>query len=415
MGYRLHAFKGISWMWFLRGSTRGITFVRLAILARILTPAQFGVFGVATLILSFLEILTETGINIFLIQEKDDIKSYIDSAWAVSILRGIIIAGFLLISAPLIANFFHSPGSKVVIQLIALVPFIRGFINPSIIYIQKEIQFHKEFYLRTTLFVLDATVSVVAAYVTKDVKSFAYGLIVSAIAEVIFSYLFFKPVPRFNFEILKVKKIIRRGWWVTITGIFSYIAENGDNATVGKVMGPAPLGLYQIAYNLSTLPISEITNVVNAVVFPVYSKFSNDKERLKRAFFKTTFLSSLLAFFLGLFIFIFTKEIILIIAGPNWLGAIPAIKVLSVYGVLRTVFGNFSPLALSVQKQDYVAKMTLFRCIGLAITIIPFTLKYGLVGAGYSALISILIEIPMVLYFLNKIFSFTSIKTAKSI
>lgn len=136
---------------------------------------------------------------------------------------------------------------------------------------------------------------------------------------------------------------------------------------------------------------------------------------MKRAFFKTTFLSSLLAFFLGLFIFIFTKEIILIIAGPNWLGAIPAIKVLSVYGVLRTVFGNFSPLALSVQKQDYVAKMTLFRCIGLAITIIPFTLKYGLVGAGYSALISILIEIPMVLYFLNKIFSFTSIKTAKSI
>src|SRR3990167_7344642 len=99
MGYKTDAFKGISWIGILRASTRGITFVRLAILARILSPAQFGVFGIATLVLSLLEIITETGINVFLIQKKD-IKSYINSAWIVSIVRGFIIAIFLFALAP---------------------------------------------------------------------------------------------------------------------------------------------------------------------------------------------------------------------------------------------------------------------------------------------------------------------------
>ena len=160
MGYSSAAFKGVSWMGFLRISTRLITFVRLAILARILIPAQFGVFGVATLVLSFLEVLTETGINVFLIQKRDEADKYINSAWIVSILRGCLIFLILAITAPFIANFFNSPESQKIILLIAFVPLIRGFINPSIINIQKEIQFQKEFYLRSILFFTDSLSSV---------------------------------------------------------------------------------------------------------------------------------------------------------------------------------------------------------------------------------------------------------------
>src|SRR3990167_1370921 len=193
MGYRTDVFKGISWMGLLRGSTRAITFVRLAILARILTPAQFGVFGIASLMLSFLEIITETGINIFLIQEKRDIKEYINSAWMVSILRGILISILLFGLAPFIVDFFNSPESERVIYIIAFVPLIRGFINPSIIYIQKDIQFHKEFYLRLVLFAVDASVAVFAAFITRSAESFAYGLIASAFLELFLSFVFFKP------------------------------------------------------------------------------------------------------------------------------------------------------------------------------------------------------------------------------
>lgn len=404
MGYTSRALKGISWMGVLRVSTRSITFLRIAILARILSPSQFGVFGVASLILALLEILTETGINIFLIQQKDDIKKYLSSAWIVSIVRGCLIAIVLILSAPYVVNFFHSPESYPVIILIAFVPFIRGFINPSIIKIQKEIEFKKEFYLRLIIFTVDALVAIIFAFITKSTESFAYGLIVSAILEVTLSFIFFKPLPSLSFDLEKIKLIIRRGWWVTLTGIFSYSAENGDNIAVGRLLNTSSLGIYQVAYKFSTLPISEITDVVNKVVFPVYSKFSEDKDRLWKAFIKVSLTSSVLAVFLGAFIFLFAEQIIFLLLGSLWMEAVPVVKILAFYGVLRTIFGNFSPVFLAMHRQDIVAKMTSFRVSALLITIVPFINMYGLIGAALSVLISILVEIPIVLYFSYKVF-----------
>src|SRR5947207_350314 len=119
MGYKSDALKGISWITLLRGLTRAITILRLSILGRLLTPVEFGFFGIASLLLSLLEILTETGINVFLVQEKRELKTFIDSAWVVSILRGIILTIFIIILSPFISAFFNSPDATHIIMLIA--------------------------------------------------------------------------------------------------------------------------------------------------------------------------------------------------------------------------------------------------------------------------------------------------------
>lgn len=398
MGYKIPAIKGITWMGLLRASTRVIAFLRLAILARVLSPAQFGVFGVAILVLSFLEVITETGINVILIQNKDKSNNYINSAWLVSILRGTLIAALLVIFAPFISMFFKSPESYEILLLIALVPFIRGFINPSIINIQKNIEFHKEFYLRSSLLIVDASVAIITALITKSAVSMAYGLIISAILEVILSFVLFKPWPKLIIEIDKIKYIFSRGWSVTLTGIFLYLSENLDNITVGRIMGVNYLGIYQNAYKISTLTISEIAEVVNKVTFPVYSKFSDDKLRLAKAFKKVIFSSSSIAILFGLFIYIFAELIVRIILGPNWLSAVSVVKILSIYGVLRTIFGNVPPLLLSLGKQKYVATIVFVRFIALAIVIVPMVNKFGMEGAAYAMVISVIVEIPLMIY-----------------
>src|SRR3989344_8426054 len=127
MGYTKDTIKGISWIGVLRFSTRGVSFFRTVVLARLLSPIQFGVFGIAILITALLEVLTETAVNVFLIQEKEDIEKYINSAWVISILRGILISILILLSSKFVSDFFHSPESLFLLQLISLVPLIRGF------------------------------------------------------------------------------------------------------------------------------------------------------------------------------------------------------------------------------------------------------------------------------------------------
>lgn len=405
MGYTRDTVKGISWIGGLRVITRVISYLRTAIIARILSPAQFGIFGITTIILSLLEIITETGINAFLIQHNEDIKKYINTAWIISIIRGLIIAMLIFFSAPLIASFFGTQEATFPIRLISVVPLLRGFINPAVVQFQKDLHFHKEFYYRVAIFFVESLSSIILVFMLKSPTALVWGLIIGALFEVSISYVFVKPYPKpiFNFEI--GKHIFHRGKWLTLTGIFTYLFHNGDNIVVGKVLGAAPLGIYDMAYKLSSIPITEISVVINQVTFPIYVKIGHDKKRLWAAFIKTISLVSIVCIFIGIGLFFFANEIVQIILGPKWLSAIPVLKVLVLYGVVRGIASTADSLFIGLKKQEYITIINLSGLVVLAIIIIPMVRSYGLIGVGYSVTFATLATIPFVLYFLRKIFS----------
>lgn len=386
----------------LRGSTRVLAFIKILILARILSPNEFGLFGIAMLFLSLLEIISETGINIFLIQEGEDIDSFIDTAWIVSILRGTLIALVLFLLAPVISHFFNSPQSLNVIYLISIAPFIRGFINPSIVKFQKNLLFAKEFVFRLLIYFLDASVAIIVALITHSAISLVYGLLAGAIFEVIVSHLFVKPKPKLKFIKDKLRLIINRGKWITFAGIFNYLFENIDDAVVGRLLNTTYLGTYQMAYKVSSLPMTEVSDVIQKVTFPVYTKIAGDKERLKKAFIKSLLATSIAVLPIGLILFFFSQEVVLILLGPKWLSVVPVIKALSFFGVVRAITETTYPLFLSLKKQNYVSLITLFSILGLIITIFPLVKNFDIVGAGISSLIGALFAIPITIYLLNK-------------
>src|SRR3972149_9018400 len=403
MGYTKQALKGISWMSLFRVISKIFFFLKIAILARVLTPSQFGVFGIASIVLALLEILTETGINIILIQAKKDIKEYLSSAWVVSIIRGIFIFLIIILLSPFISSFFNTPDAFGILLLISLVPLIRGFINPAEIQFRKELNFKYEFWFRTILFLVDATVAIIFALITQSVYSLVIGLLAGALLEVMLSFVLIKPTPKLKLNSNYLKDILHKGKWITAYGIFNYLSENGDNIFVGKMLGSSSLGIYQMAYKLSILPISEVSDVVSQVVFPVYSKIEQDTKRLLKAYFKTMALTILGAVVIGGIIFLFPKEIVTIILGSQWLLAVPVLKVLSIYGIFRTLSGPSSALFLAKGKQNYVTLMNFIRFATIVITIYPFVLMFGMVGAGYSVLISVLIELPVIVFFIIRI------------
>ncbi len=386
MGYTTQTLKGISWIGILRGTTRIVSFAKIAILARLLSPAQFGVYGVAALALSFLDVLTETGVNVILVQEKDDIDRHISSAWIVSIIRGIFMSLVLLAIAPFVSGFFRSPDSLFLLQLISIVPLLRGFINPSIVKFQKELQFKKEFLYRTILFTIDASTAVIVALATRTAASIVVGLIVGVVAEVVLSFFVAKPRPTLRFEYSYLAKIFHRGKWVTLSGVFQYLFQNVDNIVVGRMLGTGPLGLYQLGYSVSILPISEVADVVSKVTFPVYTKIAHDTQRLQKAFLRTVITIAFVTIPFGIVLFLFPEQLVTMVFGKQWVGVAPALRILAVFGVIRSIFGFFATLFLSVEKQEYVAIATLASIGAMGIVIVPFVNEFGLIGAAYAAL-----------------------------
>ena len=390
-------------MGLLRGSTRAIAFLKIAVLARLLTPEIFGIFGIALLVLAFLEMLTETGINIFLIQENKKLSEYVNTAWIVSVVRGLIIGLILIAFAPLISNFFKSPGSLNILYIMSIVPILRGFINPSIVKYQKNLEFNKEFLLKFTIFFFDAFVAIVLAAITGNASSLVYGLIAGVVLEIIISFAFVKPRPKLSVEVNKVKKIINRGKWITLAGMFDYLFRQGDDIVVGKLINTNSLGIYQMAYKITTLPIQETGEVFNKVTFPIYTKFIDDKKRLRKAFFKVGATISLFVIPFGLILIIFTEELVVILLGNNWLSVIPLIKPLAFFGIFKAIMASANPLFLAAKKQEYVTYYTFVSIFGLFISIFPLISKYQTVGAAWAAVIGAFLSFPVIIYYTYKL------------
>ena len=403
MGYLKDTIKGLSWMTAFRVLYRLIGIVRIAIIAHILTPFSLGVFGIVTIVLGFLEIITETGINIFLIQEKDDINGYINTAWVVSIIRGFLISVLIFVLAVPVSGFFNSPGSKNLLYIAALIPIIRGLINPSIVKFQKELQFNKDFLYRILIFSVESIVSVLGVIITKSIYALVFGLLAGALFEVIYTFIVARPWPKFEFNLIRTKKVIDRGKWVTLFGVFDYIYTQSDNIVVGRLLGLAPLGIYQNAYKISTTPLTEVGDIFFRVTFPVFSKISGDAARLKKAFLKNTLVNFILMSLAGIFIFVFAAPIVHILFGKGWEVAIPVVKLLSILGVVRGVASSTGSLLIAKEKQKYTAIVTMVSALGLWATIIPFTRNYGIIGAGLSAIVGTLISIPFTIYFTRRV------------
>jgi len=384
--------------------TKAVAVGKIAILARILSPSQFGDYGIALLVLGFLEVLTETGINVFLIQEKGNPETFLDSAWVVSIIRGTLMALLIIISGPFVLSFFRASGIINLFYLIAAVAFVRGFINPMEVIFQKKLEFMKVFAFQGGLYLLDAGVAITLGLLTHSESAMIISMLTAAIAEVILSFIVFREHPKLVLEKEKFMKVIQSGKWVTGAGIFGYLFQNIDNVVVGRVLGTTNLGYYQQSYSVSTLPVSGVSDIFNKVMFPVFVKISDDMTELKKSFYKAIGAIFSLALIFGIIILVFARPIILIFLGPKWLVIEPVLKVLGIFGVLKSILNSTYSLFLSLKMQKAVMLSELFGIIGMGIVIYPMVIKFGIVGAGYSTIIAVICSMPVVIINIKRIF-----------
>jgi lipopolysaccharide exporter len=406
MGYRKDVIKGVSWIGSLRFFTKAIGLIETLILARILAPSQFGAYGVALLALGVLEVLTETGVNVFLVQERD-IEKYLDSAWCVSIARGVIISLLLVFLAPFIAAFFHSPESLQLLYLMSFVPILRGLINPSVVKFQKELLFGKDFSYRVSILAIDTVVSILVTYITHSPIGIIIGLLTGVIFEVLLSFFIIGPRPHFTIHRSYLSLLFHRGKWVTAAGFADYLFENVDNLAVGRMLGTGALGVYQMAYALAVIPLSELGKVFVHVTIPIMVKIVGDPVRVRRAFLQMVSVVGVMALPLVI-AFIFYPEIAVFLLGEKWREIASVLPILVIVGYSRALLGTSSALFISMKRQDYTAFRTVITIGGMLAVLVPFITQFGIRGAAISALIGSFVSLPFTIYFIRQILRFNA-------
>jgi O-antigen/teichoic acid export membrane protein len=376
--------RGGIWVFALRITNRGLGFIRTIILARLLAPHDFGLLGVAMLAIATLETFSQTGFQAALIQKKENVESYLDTAWTVSAIRGIVLFLILFLSAPVIAKFFNSPQATLIIRVIAVSTLLSGFRNIGILFFQKELEFNKQFIYELSATLVDITVAISLAIILRNVWALVWGGLAANFVRLFMSYMLHPYRPRIRFEKEKFQDLFGFGRWVLGSSILVFLITQGDDIFVGKMLGVAALGFYQMAYLISNLSATEITHVISQVTFPAYSKLQDDLTKLREAYLKILQLTTFISIPLAGGIFIFAPEFTKIFLGDKWMPMVPAIEVLVLAGLLRSISATTGPVFQAVGKPEIVTKWQPVRLFVLLAIIYPFTVQWGILGTSLA-------------------------------
>ena len=380
--------KGGMWVFSLRGVEKILGLVKLVILARLLSPNDFGLFGIALLAMSTLETFSQTGFQTALVQKKEGIAQYLDTVWTASVIRGSILFIIILFSAPYVALFFNTPKASLIIQVIGVSMFLGGFTNIGIIYFQKELEFNRQFAYRLTTTVVEFVVVISAALIFKNVWALVFGLLAGSLVGVVVSYVIHPYRPHFRLDLSKARELFGFGRWVFGSTILIFLITQGDDAFVGKFLGATMLGFYQMAYRISNMPATEITHVISQVTFPAYSKMQDNLSRLKEAYLRVLHLTAFLSFPIAGLIFILAPDFTQLFLGEKWMPIVPAMQVLVLAGLIRSIQATTGPIFLSINKPDLEPRWQMIRLLVLVILIYPFSIHWNILGTSMAVFFS---------------------------
>jgi len=384
--------QGGGWVFLLRIFQQLFSLVRITILARILAPNDFGMMGVAMLTMSILETFSQTGFQQALVQKKEDISSYLNTAWTVLVFRGFILFVILYSMAPYVAIFFGTTEVKLIIRVVGVSILLQAFTNIGVIYFQKELEFNKQFFYQLSGILTDFIASVSAVLILKSVWALVFGLLAGNIARCVGSYLIHPYRPRLRVNWKKAKELSGFGKWVLGSNILFFLVTQGDGIFVGKLLGIVPLGFYQLACKISNMTTTEITHVVSQVSFPAYSILQNELTRLKRSYLKVLRLTAFFALPTAGFIFAAGPVFVHLFFGEKWMPMVPAMRILVVAGAARSIMATTGPVFSAIGKPRIETEWQIVRFILLACFIYPLANNFNIVGVSYAVLISTVIS-----------------------
>jgi O-antigen/teichoic acid export membrane protein len=399
--------KGGYWVFAIRAATQALGFAKSIIVFNFLFNQNLELIIVANLLMAILTTSTESGFHAALIQKKDDIADSLDTAWVIDIVRGVLLFALIYLIAPWFASFRVTPEDVPlaigVIRAMGACFLIRAFQNIGIVYFQKELQFHKTFWLTMAGTLTDIVLSIVLVLVFKSVWGYVIAHVAAAVVNLAMSYLMCPYRPKFHFVPEKARQLWKFGKWLFGGNIIGYLLNEGDDWFVWFYLGGGPLKLYRYAYNFANMPATHITNTISLVSFPAYSKIQHDLPRLREAYLKVLQATALISVPMAFLIFVLGPDFVRLFLVKESHAMIPIIQILAFKGFL-TVFGSNCPsLFRALGKPKYSLYLMCICFTGLLISIYPFTKMWGITGTALSTIFASLATGPWVFYMLKEL------------
>ena len=309
------------------------------LLARLLTPADFGLMSLALIVLGFLRPLGDLGIGRALVQRSNLSGSHVRIAFTFSILLGMALTLLVFLGAPLGGLIMRDPRVTQVLRVLAF-----GFLLQSIgvvagALLQRQLDFKPQFFIDSCTYLFGyALVAATLALRGWGVWSLVYGGLIQSLLASIVQLLAVRHPIRPLWTYLELRELLDFGVGASGSLCINYIALNADNFIVGRWLGVSSLGLYSRAYNLMNLPFSYAAVIISTVLFSAFARVQGERERFQRAYLLMTQLMAMIAGPSMAILAVVAPHLVRALYGPKWVGVAIPLQILCAAGYFRALY-----------------------------------------------------------------------------
>jgi O-antigen/teichoic acid export membrane protein len=312
-----HAFK-----WSAAGelASRLIQPLVFLILARLLTPEDFGVIAAATMVISFSQVFWEAGMGKALIQRREDVREASDVAFWINIALGILVAGLIFLAAePVASHIFKDERVNLVLQVMVLQVILASLVSVHTALLQKEFRFQELFWVRLLTVALPAFASIPLAMYGWSYWALVAGTLIGQAIQTLMLWRVHEWRPSWAFDLRVAREMAGFGAWVGLSGLLGWFYVWADALVVGMYLGAHELGLYRTGGQISMLVFGMIFSPLLPVLYSQFSATRKNRIQSIEEMLRTAHLMALFAFPLAAIIFLARNEIGLLF-GVRWDG-----------------------------------------------------------------------------------------------
>lgn len=392
------AAKGVFWSMATNWGRQLSNLVIVAVLSRFLDASEFGLVALALTFTEFVRIFIDSSFSSAIIQFQNLEEDHLSTGFWFNLLTSVFFAALGIAGSGLISSFYREPALAPIIMVMSVQIVMLSLVATQMALLKRELRF-KTIAMRS--FIANGAggvVGIVMAVAGFGVWSLVGRTIVFELANIAFLWTVSKWRPKFIFSFPHLKQLFNFGINTLGIGFLQYFRENLDNLLIGYFLNASLLGYYSIAFRLIVAFDRVIAGIFRTISLPVFSRLQSEPERLKRAFFDATQMTSILSFAAYTGVLLLSKPIILTLYGEPWLASVPVMRWLAVLGIIKTLFIFNGSMLVSLGKPAWNLAIELVDTLLSSIGII-LGVKFGIVGVaiGRSLASAIVTPAPMII------------------
>lgn len=320
--------KGASWSFIDSIAGQGITFLVGLVLARLLTPEEYGLIGIITIFIAVFNSIVDSGFSNALIRKNNAKDIDYNTVFISNLVVSVVLFGILFLCAPFISRFFNQPQLIPLLRVMGSIVIINAFAIIQRTIFVKNVDFKIQTKVSLISSITSGVVGIGMAVSGLGVWSLVGQQISRQFLNSAFLWIYSNWYPKFQFSFQSFKELFSFGWKLLVSGLIDTVWREIYQVIIGKCYAPAALGQYTRAQQFASICSSNLTTVVQRVSFPILSSVQDDKERLKNGYKRIIKVTMLLTFTLMLGLAAVAKPMILALIGEQWLPCVPFLQII---------------------------------------------------------------------------------------